>query len=263
MTATLAGRTALVVGAGRGIGRAVARALAGDGAAVAVTYANDADAAEQTVELIRTAGGVARAYRLAAESHEQAETVVASAGHDLGTVDILVNNGAVGSPGVSVLDTDPDDAHHLVMVNVLGPFYVSRAVLPGMRSRGRGDIVMISSRATVEPSVNRAAYAMSKAAVESLACSLALEERQHGIRVNTVAPGFVDTEIGRAALLRRYGIANPAVLESAAPFGRFCSVDDVANAIRYLLSDAGAYLTAQRIGVDGGGTSELFRAAGS
>lgn len=254
----LDGRTALITGGGKGIGRSIALGLAADGAAVAITWVNDEAAADKTVRSIEAGGGRARAYRLAVEVWPDVEATVEQVRADFDSVDIVVNNGALTSPGRPVVDTDPGDAQRVLLVNAMGAYFVSRAALPGMRERGQGDIVMISSRATVEPASNRAAYAMAKAALESLAVSLALEERAYGIRVNTVAPGFVDTEIGRTALQRRYGVESLTGFAKQAPFGRFCSVEDIAAVVRFLVSKAGGYITGQRIGVDGGGTSHIF-----
>jgi NAD(P)-dependent dehydrogenase (short-subunit alcohol dehydrogenase family) len=126
-----------------------------------------------------------------------------------------------------------------------------------MRALGGGETPTIPSRTTAEDAVNRAAHTMSKATLGSLA----LEEQLHGMRVNTVAPGSVGTETGRAAARDRYGVGNLAAIEPPAPCGRFCTPVDIANVVRFLASPAASYIAGQQIGVDGGGTSDLFRAA--
>jgi 3-oxoacyl-[acyl-carrier protein] reductase len=178
--------------------------------------------------------------------------VVADHGH----VDLLVLNAGIASRGQAVADTDPAEMERVVATHAFGAHHLSRLVLPSMRTRDRGDIVMISSVATNSMSANGAPYNMGKAALEALALTLAKEERRHGIHVNIVAPGLVETDMGvrlaRATTGNR-DLDDLRSLDAASPFGRVCQPDDVAGVVLFLCSEAAGYLTGQRVEVDGGG----------
>ena len=249
----LQGRVALVTGGGRGIGRAISLALGGDGADVAVNYRRDEEAAESTVAELRAMGRRAAAYRASVDSWEDDARMVEAVGRDLGPVDLLVNNGGIASRGLGVVDTDPAELERVVRTHALGPHHLCALVVPGMRERPRGDIVMISSVATDHMAGNGAPYNMGKAALEALARTLAKEERDHGIHVNIVAPGLVVTEMGHRLARATAGVDAATDLDPVSPFGRVCRPEDVAEVVRFLVSEAASYLTGQRIVVDGGG----------
>jgi NAD(P)-dependent dehydrogenase (short-subunit alcohol dehydrogenase family) len=177
---------------------------------------------------------------------------------DFGFVDILVNNGAIASRGLSVADTDPAELERVVAMHALGPHHLSRLVLPSMRSRPRGDIVMISSVATSHHAGNGAPYNMGKAALEALAFTLAKEERRHGIHVNVVAPGLVESEMGRRLAKAMSGVTDIRQLDPVSPFGRVCQPLDVARVVLWLCSESAGYVTGQRIECDGGGRQESY-----
>ena len=124
--------------------------------------------------------------------------------------------------------------------------------IPHLRKQERSDIVMISSVATLQYAAGGAPYNMGKAAMESLAMTLAKEERPRGIRVNVVAPGLVETEMGRRLIKATTGIDDLRKLDNVMPFGRVCRPEDVSNVVRFLVSESGSYLTGQRVYVDGG-----------
>ncbi len=252
---SLEGRTAIVTGGGRGIGRAVSLALAEDGAAVAVNYRRDGDAAAQTVARIEQNGGTARAYSASVDDRDACFAMVESVASDLGPVDILVNNAGIASRGKSVKSTEPDELERVIRIHALGSYWMCQAVLPAMRDQERGDIVFISSVATDHHQAFGSPYNMAKAAQESLAMTLAKEEVRRGIRVNVVAPGLVDTEMGRRLVKGSAGVDDIHTLDDATGLGRVCEPDDVANVVRFLVSDRGGYLTGDRIRVDGGGMS--------
>jgi len=247
----LHGRVALVTGGGRGIGRAISLAFAEDGADVAVNYRRDQDAADETVAAIEALGRRALAVPGSLEVLEEVQAVASTAIDALGPVDILVNNAGVASRGNSVADTDPDEVLRLLRTHAVGPHWLSGAVLPGMRTRPRGDIVFISSAATRRYAANGAPYNMGKSAMEALALTLAKEERENDIHVNIVAPGLVRTEMGRR-LGRAWG-QDIETMDPAMPFGRVCRPEDVAAVVRWLVSDQAGYVTGERIYVDGGG----------
>src|SRR3954452_8302974 len=158
----LDGRVALVTGGNRGIGRAIALALAEGGADVAVVYRRDGEAAAATVKEVEGLGRRARAYAADVAVPDQVEAAVAAAVTDFGFVDILVNNAGVASRGRPVADTDAEEVERLLRVHAIGAHSLCRAVLPSMRTRPRGDIVMISSVITRDAPPNGAPYAMAK-----------------------------------------------------------------------------------------------------
>jgi 3-oxoacyl-[acyl-carrier protein] reductase len=248
----LQGRVALVTGGGRGIGKAIALGLAEDGADVAVNYRKDADAAAQTVAEIEKLGRRAAAYAASIDDYAQCEQMVHQTLADFGNVGILVNNAGVASRGQTVAKTDPAEIDRLLRTHAFGAWACSRLVLPSMREQPRGDIVMISSAATVHMAANSAPYNMAKAALEALAMTLAREERRHGIHVNVVAPGLVDTEMGRRLVKGAMGVEDIRTMDENSAFGHVCSPEEVADAVRFVVSEQASYITGQRIGVDGG-----------
>jgi len=247
------GRVALVTGGGRGIGRAIALAFAGEGADVAVNYRKDEAAAQETVGEIERLGRRAKAYQASVDSWDDDAAMVEGAVADFGFVDVLVNNAGIASRGHTVADTDPAELERVVRTHAIGAHFVSKLVLPSMRTRPRGDIVMISSAATRWMAANSSPYNMAKAALEALAMTLAKEERANGIRVNVVAPGLVDTEMGRRLVKGAMGVQDIRTLDAGSPFGRVCQPEDVADVVRFLVAGA-EYVTGQVIYVDGGGT---------
>ncbi len=145
----LTGRVALVTGGSRGIGRAIALGLAEDGADVAVNYRRDDAAAVDTVAAIEALGRKARAYQAPVDDRDALRAMVDAAANELGPIDLLVNNAGIASRGQSVCDTDPGELERCIRIHALGPAELCKLVLPGMRSRPRGDIIMISSVATL------------------------------------------------------------------------------------------------------------------
>ncbi len=248
----LEGRVALVTGGGRGIGKAIALGLAQDGADVAVNYRRSEDAARETVAEIEKLGRRARAYAASIDDHAQCEAMVNAAVADFGHVDILVNNAGNASRGQTVADTDPAELDRVMRTHAFGAWSCSKLVLASMRTRPRGDIVMISSAATLHMAANSAPYNMAKAALEALSATLAKEERRNGIHVNVVAPGLVDTEMGRRLVKGALGVDDIHSMDQRSAFGHVCTPEEVADAVRYVVSEQASYVTGQRIGVDGG-----------
>jgi 3-oxoacyl-[acyl-carrier protein] reductase len=249
----LAGRVALVTGASRGIGRAIAQALAEDGADVAVNYASDAAAAEECARAVSAQGRRAVVLRARVDRLDEAMALVEAAERELGTVDLLVNNAGSEGRELPVAETEAEELLAMLRLNAVAPHQLSRRVIPGMRRRGGGDIVMISSVVTSVLGANYAPYAMSKSALEALAVVLAKEERSHAIRVNVVAPGLVATEMGRRYVRATAGTDDLDAVAGVLPFGRVCQPEEVAAVVRFLVSGAASYVTGQRIRVDGGG----------
>jgi 3-oxoacyl-[acyl-carrier protein] reductase len=253
----LNGRVAIVTGGGRGIGRGISELLAAQGATVAVNYRSDAEAAAETVAAIEAAGGSAKAYAASVDAADDCAALVAAVVADFGGIDILVCNAGIASRGRSVADTDPEEMMRVVATHAFGPHHLCREALPSMRTRGRADIVMISSVATSHMAANGAPYNMGKAAMEALAFTLAREERRYGIHVNVVAPGLVETDMGlrlARAISGNRDMPDLRSMDAAAPFGRVCQPADIANVVLWLCSQGAGYVTGQRIEVDGGGT---------
>ncbi len=249
---TLEGRVALVTGGGRGIGRAISLGLAADGATVAVNYRRDDDAARDTVTAITEAGGRAKQYNASVDTWDEDVAMVEAVIKDFGHIDILINNAGIASQGKAVIDTDPAEMERVVRTHAFGPHYLSKLVLPSMRQQARGDIIMISSAATISLSGNGAPYNMGKAAMEALAFTLSKEERPHGIHVNIVAPGLVDTDMGFRLARATRGVKDIHELDASMPFGHVCQPEEIADVVRYLVSERASYVTGQRIYVNGG-----------
>lgn len=253
MDVSLKGRVALVTGGGRGIGRAIALSLAEAGADVAVNYRRDEDAAKEVVAEIAKLGRKARAYQASVEDFAAVAAMVEAVARDFGAIGILVNNAGIASRGQSVIDTDPAELERVVRVHALAPHFLCGQVLPHMRKEKRGDIVMISSVATLYNAANGAPYNMGKAAMEALALTLAKEERKNGIRTNIVAPSLTVTEMGKRLTKATTGGKDIHELDASSPFGRVSVPEDVAAAVTWLVSDANPYANGQKINIDGGG----------
>ena len=251
-TAPLQGRVALVTGASRGIGRAIALALARDGADVAVNYSRNQAAAEEVAQAIRAMGRRAQTYGASVDDFEQDAAMVDAVVRDFGSIGILVSNAGIASRGQKVADTDPRELERVLRVHAFAPHYLAKLVLPHMRRQPRGDIVVISSVATLQPAANGAPYSMGKAAAEALALTLAREEHPNGIRTNIVAPGLTVTEMGERLSKARWGVASIHELDAKAPFGHVSTPEDVASVVAFLVSPAAGYVNGQKINLNGG-----------
>lgn len=249
----LSGRTALVTGGSRGIGRGIALALARAGADIAINYRRDEDAARATAEAVRAMGRRAETYPAGVADPEACEAMVATVAGDFGGFDILINNAGIASTGRSVADTDPSELTRVMAVHALAPHYLSRAALPHLRKHDRSDIIMISSVATDSHAANGAPYNMGKAAMEALALTLAKEEMPNGVRVNIVKPSLTVSDMGERLARAVTGVADIHELDARFPFGRVPTPDDVAAVVAWLVSDANPYCSGQAIAVDGSG----------
>ena len=239
-------RSALVTGASRGIGRAVAAVLAREGWAVCVNYLERRDAAESLVRELRAQGLAAMAFQADIADRESADACVRAASEELGPVELLVNNAGISRQG---LFQDLDDAawDRLLAVNLTGPRNAVLAVLPHMLSEKRGCVVNISSMWGLRGASCEAAYAATKAGVIGLTRSLALELAPSGIRVNCVAPGCVETD-----MVRVLGEDTRRMLAEETPLGRLGRPEDVAEAVAFLASEKAAFITGQVLAADGG-----------
>ncbi|WP_438484181.1 SDR family NAD(P)-dependent oxidoreductase [Streptomyces sp. S186] len=248
----LNGKTALVTGASRGIGRGIARRLAHDGALVAVHYRSNETAAQQTVESIRDEGG--RAFPLAAELGVPGDAEALFASFDAGLagigaepgLDILVNNAAISLPG-HIDEVTPEEFDRTLAINTRAPFFLIQHGLRRMRDGGR--IINISSAVTTTAFPSTIAYGVSKGALDTLTRTLAADVGERGITVNTVAPGFIETDMNAA--MRATPEAH-AALAAISVFNRLGRPADVADVAAFLASDDSRWITGQRIDVTGG-----------
>jgi NAD(P)-dependent dehydrogenase (short-subunit alcohol dehydrogenase family) len=261
MTARLEGKTAVIVGGGQtpgattGNGRAVALLFAREGAEVLVVD-RDLDSAETTAELVRQEGGTATAHRADITVESDCAAILDAALESLGHVDILHNNVGI-VPAGRTEDLPADSWRRGFEVNLTGMWLTCKYLLPHMRERGRGAIVNISSMAGLLAGGETIAYTTSKAAVHSMTRSLALEYAPHGVRVNCVAPGMMDTPMGVDAVARAGGVDRAQVAARRAamvPMGHQGTSGDVANAALFLASDEAAFITGAILAVDGGFT---------
>jgi 3-oxoacyl-[acyl-carrier protein] reductase len=239
----LEGQVALVTGGSRGIGAAVCAELARAGAEVVVNYAANADAAESVRAAI---GGSAHAVRGDVSTMEGATGLVEQVESDVGPIAILVNNAGITRDNL-IMKLAEDDWRSVIDTNLGGAFYTCRALARPMLKRRAGAIVNMSSVVGVHGNAGQTNYAASKAGLIGLTKSLAKELGARGIRVNAVAPGYISTELTDALPEP----AREAILKST-PLGRLGTTDDVARAVRFLVSDAAAFVTGHVLAVDGG-----------
>jgi NAD(P)-dependent dehydrogenase (short-subunit alcohol dehydrogenase family) len=247
----LTGKTALVTGAGSGIGAAIAETLAAAGAEVFATDRDDATA-RATAERIGREGGRAHALHLDVASEESCRQAVEAVHAGAARLDILVNNAGIGHVGTMVTTTGAD-LDRMYSVNVRGVFNVSKAFLPGMLERRSGSIVNLASVAGTVGLPDRLAYCTTKFAVVGLTKAMALDHATGGVRVNCICPGRVETPFV-AARLREYPDPEKAYTEMASTqaLGRMGRPDEIAAAALYLASDEAAFVTGSALMIDGG-----------
>jgi 2-deoxy-D-gluconate 3-dehydrogenase len=246
---SLEGRVALVTGAGRGIGRAIAVALGGAGAAVACA-GRSPEQLQAVAAVVTAAGGRARAVRMDVTRPDEITAGVEEAGAALGPVDVLVNNAGITLDRKTTEVTD-EDWETVLATNLTSMFRCARAVAPGMMRLERGKIINIGSMYGVIGVPRYAAYCASKAAVDGLTRSLAAEWARHGIQVNCLAPGYVNTDILRAAMA---DARTRELFLSKVPARRIGEPDEVGALAVYLASPASDFMTGQTVYLDGGQT---------
>lgn len=245
---SLAGRVALVTGASRGIGRAIARILASRGASVAVNYARSADAAQALCAEIDSAGGRAVAVGFDVSNAEAVEQGVDQVKAALGPVEILVNNAGISIDALLMRASD-EDWERTMSINLTGAFQMVRACSRHLlKAKRNGRIINISSVVGEQGNVGQAMYSASKAGMLGLTKSLAREFAPRGVTVNAVTPGYIETEMTQASLNEE---ARAALL-SKIPLGRVGAVNEIAEAVAFLAAPASAYTTGHVMRVNGG-----------
>ena len=243
-SASLDGQTALVTGGGRGIGKAIALALAEAGAEVVVNYANSAGAADEVVASINASGGKAYALKANVSIEEEVDGLIKAVLERSGRLDVLVNNAGITRDGL-LMRMKTSDWQAVIDLNLSGVFLCSRAVARPMLKQKSGRIINITSVVGLMGNAGQANYAAAKAGVLGLTKSTAKELASRGITVNAVAPGFIATDMTK-------DLDADAILKDI-PLGQFGTQEQVAGAVRFLAADpAAAYITGQVLQVDGG-----------
>jgi 3-oxoacyl-[acyl-carrier protein] reductase len=243
----LTGRVALVTGGGRGLGRAIALALARQGADVGVNYRSNADSAAEVVTQIRAMGRAAITIQGdTSAGREACEAIVKAAIDEFGKVDILVNNAGITRDNL-MMRMDEEEWESVIDTNLSGPFWMTRAIARPMLKARSGRIINMSSVAGRMGNVGQANYASAKAGLIGLTKSVARELASRGITCNAIAPGLIETE-----LTADISEAAREFVINSTPLGYIGSVEDVAAAAVYFASDESRYVTGQVLGVDGG-----------
>jgi len=242
----LAGKTALVTGASRGIGRAVALALAEAGADVIVNYAGSREAAEAVADQIRGSGRRAETFQANVADAAQAEALVKFAFDTFGKLDILVNNAGIARDNL-LIRMKEEEWDEVIAVNLKGVYNCLKAAARPMMKQRSGTIINISSVVGVLGNAGQVNYAAAKAGVIGLTKSAARELAARGITVNCVAPGYIATD-----MTDRLGDDIKEAMLAHIPLGRMGAPEEVAKVVRFLASDAASYMTGQTLHVDGG-----------
>lgn len=246
MNQEFAGRTALVTGGSRGIGRACAEMLARHGASVAVNFRADADSAQEVIDVVSAAGQRAIAVQADVSDEAQVQSMIETIEQELGAVDLLINNAGVFH-FVDHAATDIEIWNQTMACNLTGVFLVTWAVKQKMIERKFGRIVNMSSISALRARPNAIAYAASKAGVTGFTKSVAEAFAGDNIRVNAIAPGLIDTDI-------LSGVEQSTLdsIVAATPLGRIGTPEDVADLARFLLSEESRFITGQTLVVGGG-----------
>jgi 3-oxoacyl-[acyl-carrier protein] reductase len=239
-------QVAVVSGGSRGIGKAIAQALAAEGAKVAVVYRGSQQAADEVVAGIRAAGGTSLALQIDVTDAKAVEAGVERIEKELGPVDVMVNNAGVIADDLFVR-LEPEQWDKVIRTNLGGTYNFCRAVAYGMMKRRKGRIINISSVAATHVNPGQTNYAASKGAINSFTRALAVELAPRGVTVNAIAPGFIETDMS-AAVRNKAG----DLIKKFIPMRRIGTPEDVARVAVFLASADAAYVTGQVLTVDGG-----------
>ena len=241
----LLGKVAIITGASRGIGRAIAIELGKEGASVVINYSKDEEGAKETLEALRELGVVAYAIKRDVSSFEGAEEIINKTLEHFGKVDIVVNNAARSTLGL-FMDATREDIEGLISTNLLGAMYLTKLVIPHMLGKG-GAVLNISSMWGEVGASCEVLYSTSKGGLNLFTKALAKEMAPSNIRVNAIAPGVIDTKMN--SFLSQ---EEREELENEIPVGRFGLPEEIGKTAVFLCSDDSSYITGQILRVDGG-----------
>jgi len=239
-------KTALITGATRGIGRGIALTFAKQGANVAFTYNSSVEAANELEKELESFGVKSKGYQSNAANYDAAQQLAADVLKEFGTIDVLINNAGITKDNL-LMRISEDDFDTVIEVNLKSVFNLTKAVIRPMMKQRAGSIINMSSVVGLKGNAGQANYAASKAGILGFTKSVALELGSRNIRCNTIAPGFIETEMT--------GKLNDEVVQGwrdAIPLKRCGTPEDVANACVFLASDMSSYITGQTLSVDGG-----------
>lgn len=242
----LDGKTAIITGASRGIGKGIATIFAQQGANVAFTYSSSSEAAKELEAELQSHGVEVKAYQSNAADFEAAQQLVSDVLADFGQIDILVNNAGITKDNL-LMRMGEADFDQVIEVNLKSVFNMTKAVQRTMLKQRQGSIINMSSVVGVKGNAGQTNYAASKAGIIGFSKSVALELGSRNIRSNVVAPGFIETE-----MTAKLDEATVEQWRAGIPLKRGGSPDDIANACVFLASDLSAYITGQTLHVDGG-----------
>ena len=254
ITMNIKGKNAIVTGGGRGLGKAVALALANEGVNVAVTGRNEENL-KNTVEEIRNTGVNAAYAVFSVDSESEVKTGIESLAEQLGGIDILINNAGIGVQAKNFEELSEEELDRLIGVNIKGVYFGCQAVIPHMKKNGFGVIINTASASGLRPRTGNAMYSTTKGAVITLTKALAIELAPFGIRVTGVNPVAVKTNV-LTQLMGEKGSESHRIrserMINSIPLGRLATPDDIANAMVFLASEEAALVTGSFIDVDGG-----------
>ena len=241
----LLGKVAIITGASRGIGRAIAIELGKEGASVVINYSKDEEGAKETLEALRELGGAAYAVKRDVSSFEGAEEIINKTLEHFGKVDIVVNNAARSTLGL-FMDATREDIEGLISTNLLGAMYLTKLAIPHMLGKG-GAVLNISSMWGEVGASCEVLYSTSKGGLNLFTKALAKEMAPSNVRVNAIAPGVIDTKMN--SFLSQ---EEREELENEIPVGRFGLPEEIGKTAVFLCSDDSSYITGQILRVDGG-----------
>ncbi|MBB6630315.1 3-oxoacyl-[acyl-carrier-protein] reductase [Clostridium algidicarnis] len=239
-------KTAIVTGASRGIGRAIALNLASQGVNIVLNYRNDVEAMQEVIKEIEAKGVRVVAIKGDVSDFKQAENIIKAATESFGSLDILVNNAGITRDGL-IMRMKEEDFDNVIAVNLKGAFNCIRHASLVMMKQRSGKIINIASVVGIVGNAGQSNYAASKAGIIGITKSVARELACRGVNVNAVAPGFIETDM-TAILSDKI----KRVMEEGIPFKRQGKAEEVANVVSFLASDMASYITGQVINVDGG-----------
>lgn len=242
----LSGKTAIVTGGSRGIGRAIVEVLAARGANVAFTYNSNEAAANEVVAAIDSRGGKVSAYKVDVALGHDVQTLIDGVIREHSTIDILVNNAGVTKDGL-LMRMSENDWDQVLDTNLKGVFLTTKAAIRQMMAQKRGKIINLTSVVALSGNAGQANYCASKAGVIGFTKSIAREVASRGITVNAIAPGYIETD-----MTNKLNVQQREVMLSKVPLKRAGRPEDIAMAVAFLASDEADYITGQTIVVDGG-----------